>query len=145
MSRTSAPPTSNERLRSNAGGVARLLIVEDDYLAAVEVEAGLTEAGFKVVGIANSADEAVRIAKAEHPNLVIMDIHLRGRRDGIEAAIEIFSESSIHAIFATAHTTPQMRLRAQAAAPLGWLPKPYALEALIAAIKGALAELNQSR
>jgi DNA-binding NarL/FixJ family response regulator len=121
----------------------RILVVEDDYLAALEVEAGLVEAGFEVVGIAISADEAVKLARSERPVLIVMDIRLRGSRDGIDAALEIFRESGIQCIFATAHQTAQTRSRAQAAAPLGWLPKPYALDSLIALVKKALAELEK--
>jgi DNA-binding NarL/FixJ family response regulator len=120
---------------------AKILIVEDDFLAASEMEAVLMDAGFAIAGIANRAEEAVRLAKSEAPHLTIMDIRLVGRRDGVDAALEIFRETGIRCIFATAHHDPQMRSRAQAAAPLGWLPKPYAPHALIATVKQALAAL----
>jgi DNA-binding response OmpR family regulator len=119
----------------------RILIVEDDFLAASDMEAVLTEAGFQVAGIANRADEAVRLAKSESPSLIIMDIRLIGRADGVDAALEIFRETGIRCIFATAHYDARTRVRAQAAAPLGWLPKPYAAYALIAMVAGAVAEL----
>jgi DNA-binding NarL/FixJ family response regulator len=119
----------------------RILIVEDDFLAASEIEAALMEAGYRIAGIANRAEEAVRLAKAESPNLAIMDIRLVGRADGVDAALEIFRETGIRCIFATAHYDARMRSRAEPAAPLGWLPKPYAPHALIAMVKQALAAL----
>jgi DNA-binding NtrC family response regulator len=121
--------------------VAKILIVEDDFLAASEMEAALMEAGFEIAGIANRAVDAVRLAKSESPALAIMDIRLIGRPDGIEAALEIFRETGIRCIFATAHHDARMRARAEAALPLGWLPKPFAPHALVAMVKRALAQL----
>ena len=120
---------------------AKILIVEDDFLAASEIEAVLTEAGYAIAGIANRAEEAVKLAKSESPDLAIMDIRLVGEPDGVEAALEIFRETGIRCIFATAHQDARMRSRAEPAVPLGWLPKPYARHALIAMVKQALAEL----
>ncbi len=119
----------------------RILIVEDDFLAATDMEASLSEAGYQVAGIADRADEAVRLAKAESPTLVIMDIRLVGKVDGVDAALEIFRDTGIRCIFATAHHDARMRARAERAAPLGWLPKPYASHALLAIVDRAVAAL----
>jgi len=120
----------------------RILIVEDDYLVAMEAEAAVVEAGFEAAGIANSADEAVKLAKSERPTLIVMDIRLIGKRDGIEAASDIFKETGVRCIFATAHHTLATRTRAAPTCPLGWLPKPYSMEDLIDTIKSAVAELD---
>jgi two-component system, response regulator PdtaR len=119
----------------------KILIVEDDFLAASEIEAVLIEAGYQIAGIANRAEEAVRLAKSQAPHLAIMDIRLVGDADGVDAALEIFRETGIRCIFATAHHDAHMRSRAQGAAPLGWLPKPYAQHSLIAMVEKALAQL----
>ena len=124
-----------------AADAAKILIVEDDFLAASEIEAVLMEAGYQIAGIANRAEEALRLAKSEGPDLAIMDIRLVGAVDGIDAALEIFRETGIRCIFATAHHDARMRSRAHDAAPLGWLPKPYAQHALIAMVENALAQL----
>jgi DNA-binding NarL/FixJ family response regulator len=120
---------------------ARILVVEDDFLAATEIETVLREAGFEIVGVAATADESVRLAKTESPALVIMDIRLAGRGDGVDAALTIFRETGIRCIFATAHNDRHIRSRAQPAAPLGWLAKPYATHSLLAMVKRALAQL----
>jgi two-component system, response regulator PdtaR len=136
----------DERLAGDRQGQApRILIVEDDYVVGLEVENGLGEAGFEVVGIANSAAEAVRMSIAEHPILAIMDIRLTGRRDGVEAAIEMFNACGIRCIFATAHHDAETRARAEKATPLGWLAKPYQLDTLISTVNLAIAELKTSR
>jgi DNA-binding NarL/FixJ family response regulator len=122
--------------------VHRILIVEDDYLVAMEAEVAVVEAGFEAAGIANSAEEAVNLAKSARPTLVVMDIRLIGKRDGVDAALEIFRETGVRCIFATAHHTLATRNRAAPTAPLGWLPKPYSMEDLIEMIKLAVAELD---
>jgi two-component system, response regulator PdtaR len=71
--------------------------------------------------------------------LAIVDVRLAGHRDGVEAAIELFRGHGIRSIFATAHADPETRRRAQAAAPLGWLAKPYSPERLLPLIRAALA------
>jgi two-component system, response regulator PdtaR len=140
--RSAAVFSPQDRLSGRTSKEAvRILIVEDDFLAASEIEAVLTEAGYQIAGIANRAEEAVRLAKSQLPDLAIMDIRLIGRADGVDAALEIFRETGIRCIFATAHHDARMRSRAQSAAPLGWLPKPYAPHALIATVAQALAEL----
>lgn len=137
----SSPDRNSTGARKNAR--PRLLVVEDDYFAAIELEAGLLEAGFAVVGIANTADQAVRLAAAERPLLVLMDIRLAGLRDGIDAALEIFAAHGIRCVFTTAHHDAGTRTRAQRAAPLGWLPKPYTLNSLLAMVRFAVAELKR--
>src|SRR3954452_7257575 len=82
---------------------ARILVVEDDYFVAMELEHHLQQAGFDVVGVASTAEEAIRIGAAERPTLAIMDVRLVGRRDGIDAAIELSSKFGVPSIFATAH------------------------------------------
>jgi CheY-like chemotaxis protein len=72
-----------------------ILIVEDDYLIALGLEAALLDAGFTVIGVAASADEDISLAAAHRPSLVIMDIRLSGKRDGIDAALELYQEHAI--------------------------------------------------
>lgn len=102
----------------------RVLIVEDNWLVALEMEAALEEAGYAVVGLAVSAEEAVQACTSEAPDLVLMDIRLIGRRDGIDAAIEIRQRFGIGSIFVSAHDDDDVRARAEAAEPLGWIVKP---------------------
>jgi two-component system, response regulator PdtaR len=119
-----------------AGGV---LIVEDDFLIAMQAEGALTDAGIIVVGIASTAEEAVLLARQHKPVLVVMDIRLAGQRDGIEAAEELFRELGIKCVFATAHGDQRTRSRAEPFAPLGWLTKPYTMESLIALVRQGIA------
>ena len=109
----------------------RILVVEDEYFVALDIEHRLTQAGYDVVGIADSAPSALRIAEEERPDLAIMDIRLAGARDGTDVAIELWERLGIPSIFATAHGDEATKRRAEQARPLGWLQKPSSPEALI--------------
>ena len=121
----------------------RVLIVEDDFFIALEAEHALSFAGFTVVGTVATAEEAARMAEAERPDIVLMDIRLVGLRDGIDAAAEILSRFGIPSLFATAHSDPATRARGDsAAAPLGWLIKPYQRNELATAVTAAIAKVR---
>src|SRR5262245_36268948 len=121
---------------------ARILVVEDDFLVAAQIEIALSDAGFDVAGVAASADEAVELAQAQRPALVVMDVRLAGERDGIHAAAEIFRKLGIRCIFATAHQDRHLLERAKPVMPLGWLQKPYSMVSLVNAVRRALKELD---
>lgn len=124
--------------------MARILLVEDDFLVAMTMESDLAEGKYDIAGIANSADAAVSLAKKTRPDLVVMDIRLVGPRDGVDAALEIFAQTGIRCLFASANADAQARARAAAAQPLGWLQKPYGREALLSALAGAVQMLQSS-
>lgn len=113
----------------------RVLVVEDQALIAMEIEDLLGDLNFDVVGTAMDAKEALRLAALHRPDLVTMDINLGAGPDGISAATEIFQRLGIRSIFVSAYGNAETRARADAARPLGWLPKPVSrasLEAILA-------------
>jgi DNA-binding NarL/FixJ family response regulator len=120
----------------------RILVVEDDFLIAMQTETALIDAGFDVVGTAASAEQAISLAREGRPSLVVMDIRLAGERDGIDAAKQLFDELNIRCLFATAHDDARTRERARPFAPLGWLPKPYTAASLVALVAQAVASLG---
>lgn len=119
-------------------GPARILVVEDDFLIAMQTESALSAAGFHVIGTAATAEEAVALAEKERPMLAVMDIRLASKRDGIDAARELYQELDIRCIFATAHDDESTRRRAAPYSPLGWLAKPYTTASLIALVAAAV-------
>jgi len=121
----------------------RILLIEDDFLVASQIEAALIEAGFEIAGVASSADEAIELAASQRPLLCVVDSRLAGARDGIEAAVEIFKAQGIRCIFATAHADTEARMRATKAAPLGWLQKPFSMTSVVAAVRGAVDALQR--
>jgi CheY-like chemotaxis protein len=118
----------------------RILVVEDDYFVAMDIERWLLDASFDIVGIAGSADEAIGLAQTLRPDLILMDIRLGGFRDGVEAATRIYSTNGIRCIFVSAFADPPTRSRAAPSNPFGWVEKPFKREDLLRAIASAFDE-----
>src|SRR5260370_31253604 len=76
------------------------------------------------------------------PELVLMDISLPGKRDGVDAAVEIFQRLGIRSIFASALADAAVKARAESARPLAWLAKPFNDRKLVATVESALDEVN---
>ena len=87
----------------------KILIVEDEFFIAMDVEEQARSLGHTVVGTAMTAEEAVRMAGETRPDLVLMDIRLAGATDGIAAALAIRSQYGIASVFVTANTDPHTR------------------------------------
>lgn len=92
----------------------------------------------RVVGFAGTADRAVELADELRPDLVLMDIRLRGERDGIDAAIETRERFDIPSLIISAHSDAWARERATPAQVLGFIPKPFDRALLEAGLNGAL-------
>ena len=117
----------------------RLLVVEDEFFLAVQIEEWLLGDGLEVIDVVHTAHEAVAVAAAERPDLVIMDIRLASETDGISAALDILDRTGIRCIFATAFADAATRERGERARPYEWLRKPFTAGALLSAVKAALA------
>jgi two-component system, response regulator PdtaR len=117
----------------------RLLVVEDEFFLAVQIEEWLLDNGLEVVDVVHTAEEAVAVAETERPDLVIMDIRLASETDGIAAALDILSRTGIRCIFATAFADAATRERGERARPFGWLRKPFTADALLGAVRTAFA------
>jgi DNA-binding response OmpR family regulator len=115
-----------------------VLLVEDEALIALSLTDMLGELGFAVCGPADTARRAVELALSQRPALVLMDIRLKGRPDGIDAAREIRAQLPVPIIFVTGSCEREMMLRMQAVAAAGVLIKPILLAELKAAIGKAL-------
>jgi two-component system, response regulator PdtaR len=118
---------------------ATILVVEDDFFLGTLIQESLSNAGFVVVGIATDSEQAMTIASSQRPDLAVMDIRLAHGGDGVDTAIAIFQNFSVRSVFVTAHLDGATRSRADAARPLGWLEKPFSLDALVTAVVNALA------
>jgi len=119
-----------------------ILIVEDEIILANDLEARLINFGYRVVGIACSGPSAIAAAEQFLPDLILMDIHLSGKMDGIGAAMEIRKTHDIPVIFLSAYADEPTRLRAQALGTHAFLSKLTTDLDLLAAI--ATAPLQQS-
>ncbi|CAB1368550.1 PAS domain S-box protein [Denitratisoma oestradiolicum] len=119
-------------------GATRILIVEDEGIVARDIERRLTQSGYGVCGIADNAEEAIGLARAEQPDLVLMDIIIQGPMDGIATAQEIRRHLDIPVVFLTAHSDEATVSRARETLPYGYLLKPFEPRGLVTTIETAL-------
>ncbi len=116
----------------------KIVVVEDDAIVARDLERTLTRWGYQVPAIARSAAEALdRVAQVE-PDLVLMDIHLRGDLDGIAAAERVQNRHAVPVVFLTAHSDDGTLRRAKNTSPYGYVLKPFEDRELRIAIEIAL-------
>ncbi len=92
---------------------ARILIVEDEQLVAMDMEMQLLAFGFEVVGMADTGNEALHLAATVQSDLVLMDVKLRGPMDGVAAAEELQRRAAIPVIFVTAFGSQEALRRVQ--------------------------------
>src|SRR5260370_2349249 len=111
--------------RGSADVTARVWIVEDEAMVATDIADVVADAGFAVSGVASSGAEALLIAAEEGADLALVDIKLAGPMDGIEVARELRSRNGIGTIFLSGTDDPAVIQRAEIAAPLGFLQKPF--------------------
>ncbi len=104
---------------------ANILIVEDEAIVAQEIKICLENMGHSVVSIASRGEEAIGKAEEKRPDLILMDIQLKGQMDGIEAADIIQSRFDIPVIFLTAHYDDERLERAKSTRPYGYVLKPF--------------------
>lgn len=130
---------------SGGGGepvTRRVLVVEDDWLIAVQIESCLAAAGFDVTGVAIGPDDTLRRARTAPPQLVLMDIRLLDDADGVELAKELWLELGLRCLFVSGNIDAHTERRAVDARPLGWLPKPFTEAELLEAVSNAFDRLG---
>ena len=104
---------------------ARIIIVEDEQITAADIEDIVARLGHQVLAVATSGAAAVEQAESERPDLVLMDIRIKGDMDGIDAARTIRERFDVPSIFLTAHADDSTLDRAKLAEPLGYVVKPF--------------------
>jgi two-component system, cell cycle response regulator len=116
----------------------RILVVEDEAIVAKDIENALHILGYSVPAIAASGEAAIEKAEALHPDLVLMDIRLKGPIDGVRAASEISGRLGIPIVYVTAHADEPTLRRAKITQPFGYVVKPFDERDLHAAVELAL-------
>ena len=117
---------------------AKVMVVEDEAVVALDIVQELESAGYSVVGQVASGEEAILKAGETRPDVVLMDIHVQGPLDGIAAAEQISSRFNIPIIFVTAHADEATLQRAKLTRPYGYVIKPFEPNELRANIEIAL-------
>lgn len=124
---------------------ASILIVEDEAIVALDLKLQLQDLGYRVVGVAASANDAVASVRQHRPDLVLMDVRLQGQGDGIDAAERINVEHPTPLIFLTSHSDADTVQRAARTGPYGYLTKPFQLKEIRAGIEVALTKARLER
>jgi CheY-like chemotaxis protein len=104
---------------------ARILVVEDEAIVAMDIANTLRNLGHEVTDTVPSGEQALASVKENRPNVILMDIILKGEMDGIQTAEQIRAQYSIPVIFLTAYADEKTLERAKITAPCGYLTKPF--------------------
>ncbi|BDZ71785.1 hypothetical protein GCM10025861_23020 [Methanobacterium petrolearium] len=118
--------------------MTKILIVEDEAITAMDIRNSLSNFGFDVVGIVDSGDKAIQKSGELKPDLILMDITLKGDIDGIDAAQEIKTLFDIPVIYMSAFTDENTYERLKLTSPYGFVSKPVSSELLIVSIEAAV-------
>jgi two-component system, response regulator PdtaR len=133
--------TSEQPSRIDSALHPRVLIVEDEGLVALNIEGALAEAGFAIVGILDTEDEAVAVAQRLRPDVVLLDIALR-EGDGISAAKRIKQATDALIIFISGNSDPRTVAAAEEVGPAGFILKPFVTDSLAKVVRDAIAPKN---
>jgi len=119
-------------------GKKKILIVEDEGIVALNLQHRLQHMGYEVAGVADSGAQSLSLMARELPDLVLMDIHIKGEMDGIEVARRIGLEHATPVVYLTAYSEDATLERARHTRPYGYLIKPFSERELHATIQMAL-------
>ena len=121
---------------------AKILIVEDEAIVAMEIEGYLVKLGYEIVDICTTADDAYKKAIENDVDLILMDIYLM-EGDGIDTSMRIREEKDVPIVFLTAHIDEETIERAIKSNPTAYLTKPFNRQELYAAVKIGLESYSQ--
>jgi diguanylate cyclase (GGDEF)-like protein len=122
---------------------ASVLIVEDELLIARDLSQRLKKNGFQVLGVASSGDKAHELIRATKPDLILMDIVIKGGKDGIAVATEVHEQYQIPVIFLTAYADGETLQRSEQSGAYGYILKPFNEPELLVTIRLALQKHKQ--
>jgi CheY-like chemotaxis protein len=117
----------------------RLVIVEDEAIPALDVARRLRRLGYQVVAVASSGPQAIQQTLTHHPDAVLMDVHLQGPMDGVDAARHSQASAPVPVIYVSAHVDAATRERIQSTAAAGFVSKPIHFPTLHRVLQRALS------
>lgn len=102
-----------------------ILVVEDESIVSKDIQQSLKKLGYNIVGAASTGEKAIELANETKPDLVLMDIMLKGDMSGIETAEKIKETLSIPVIYLTAYADENTLAKAKVTEPYGYIIKPF--------------------
>ena len=124
---------------------AKILVVEDEYIVAKDIQNTLKKLGYSVPALVSSGEDAIKKTEEIRPDLVLMDIVLKGILDGVETADQIRSQFNIPVVYLTAYADEDTLQRAKVTEPYGYLIKPFQERELHSTIEMALYKQNMEK
>jgi PAS domain S-box-containing protein len=124
---------------------ASIAVIEDEGIVALEIRTHLEASGYDIAFVAVSGEEALQKISQSEPDLVVLDIRLRGELSGIDVARRVHATHGVPVIYLTAHSDPDTLEKARETEPCGYLVKPFDGRALEAAIEICLYKSERSR
>ena len=122
-----------------------IFAVEDDALTAALLGRYIEEMGYRIAGKADNGDAALHQIRQTQPDLVLMDINLKGKMDGIEAAARLQADGVVPVIYLTAYADGNLLARAKLTEPYGYLVKPFTKQSLQASVEMGLYKGDMER
>jgi CheY-like chemotaxis protein len=118
----------------------QILVVEDEAIIAMDIQGILNKMGGVATEVVYSGEESIKKVASHRPHLVLMDITLRGKMDGIQAAKRIFNEYNVPVVYITAFGDENTIKRANGSARYGFVTKPFEENELQSTIVDALVK-----
>jgi AmiR/NasT family two-component response regulator len=135
------PQLEPQRARPSKAG--RILVADDEHLAALSLEQSLRDLGYTSIGPAHNGEHAVELGYSEHPDLALLDVRMADDFDGVDAASFLYEELRIPTVIVSAYSDPRQLEEATIPGVFGYVLKPVAREQLRAAIEVAWARMRQ--
>ena len=123
----------------------KILVVEDESIVAMDIMQRADDLGYEVIGITPSGEEALEIVREDPPDLILMDIVLKGKIDGIEAAQRIHDNYDIPVLYLTAYSDEETLKRAKITEPFGYIIKPFEDRELHSSVEIAIYKHEMDR
>lgn len=124
---------------------SRILVVEDEAIVAMVIKRRLQDLGYIVSGVASTGKDAIIKVEGTFPDLVLMDIRLKGDMDGIEATKTIKDKFSLPVVYLTAHSDDVTFKKAKETDPDGYILKPFTEKDLSTTIEIALHKFHKEK
>ncbi len=122
-----------------------ILLVEDDMIIAADISMQLTHAGYEVTAILARGEDALQTIAANRPDIVLMDVSLKGQLDGVETSQQIYDRFQVPVIFLTANHDDDTFERARDTRPFAFISKPFKRRDLIRAIELVICHLEEQK
>ena len=124
---------------------AKILIVEDEMIIGANISLQLSKLGYEVTGIVSRGEEAIAHVKQNRPDIVLMDIQLKGELDGIDTVIKMQQEINMPVIYLTANADDENFDRAKSTNPYAFISKPFKKLDLQHAIELTMGRLDKNK